>query len=930
MDENSGLILANLRTFERNNVHGILIRKQIFDEDGELRAELLIWGGQSFRAASVTVWKSSTCVKASIASSSLEYEAPDWILDGDICSRDSTSGNPNVCLVTAHNALLFLDFKPGPSPTSNCTIGWHELATGLRSILYSADVNCISPEQVLVAAGTVFGEIIVWSCYLDGDLGQLSTKSSLSVHYYFTGHEGSIFGVNISPEVFISNENNPRRFLASCSDDRTIRIWDISGCPQSLNECSVQHATNGSGLRHTGFGKKPSDAEMNSKPCVAKTWAHSSRIWGVYFLGSYPANTTSLNLVSRGEDSTCQLWSLDFKPSESPAQQANLCRISTYAYHSGKHVWSLAIHQELGHIEVYTGGADGSLVSFRIQDVKHGTSCGARREQRDMNGIFIGDTDDSRDDIETSPATKKFKKKTKKEGVAAKCYGFVADDCFLTFSVRGDVRLGHISHTPVKISGANEANYLTSGGSYISLEKVSTPALIGKCPFSATLAKEGIAVACGRNRSLQVYDKVRMSTTSVMTVAGDVSGLYLSDSNPGPNQLASNRPKSVAILVSYFNVSEVDLIVNQGHDLENLVMSPTRLILPEDMRVTSFLYIEEPNCAIIGLRTGGLMVYRLDTALNGKPPVTSVYHRIHGDETVTFITRVRQPNNSSPNKEVILSCGRDGTYCVHILDLDPNLDKAVSLETVHQSSPPFGPNIEGAHFDEVTNDLILHGFRSKEFIVWNESAQMEILTVGCCGSSRLWAFTPRPDAGGAGTFIWTQASIFNMFSMESPSHRVLRVGNHGREIKTLSISNSVAGTQGRVRLLATGSEDTTIRLFDIDDSNATGRLGSFKCLRTSNKHIGGLQHLRWSPKSNFLFSSSGCEEFFVWKVQSVPGFGIGLVLEASCPKSKAVSDLRTINFDLLEVDDPDGKDCFLLCLAYSNSTVNVRAGKQNS
>lgn len=873
----------------------------------------------------MTVWKSPTCVKASIASSSLEYAAPDWILDGDISSHNSASENPKAYLITAHNALLFLNFKPGSSPASSCTIDWHELATGLRSILYSADVNCISPEQVLVAAGTVFGEIIVWSCYLDGYLGQLSTEKSLSVHYYFNGHEGSIFGVNISPEVSISNGNNPRRFLASCSDDRTIRVWDISDCPRSLNECSVQYATNGTGLRNTGFGEAPSDAEMNSKSCVAKTWAHASRIWGVYFLESSTADTTSLGLVSRGEDSTCQLWSLDFESSESPTQQVNLNHISSYAYHSGKHVWSLAIHRDPGHFKVYTGGADGSLVSFRIQDdVKHGINYGVRRERRDMNSIFTKDTDDGRDDVETSIATtKKSKKKTKKEGDSAKCYGFVADDCFLAVSVRGDVRLGHISHTSVENSTPNEPNGLAERESHISFEKVSTSEPIGGCPFSATLPNKGIGVVCGKSYSLQLYDKIRKSTTSAITITGDVSGLYLSDSNPGPNQLVSTAPTSFAILVPYFNAPEVDLIVNQELDLENPVMSLTRLILPEIMRVTSFLYIEEANCAIIGSRPGMLVIYRLDK-LNDKPPVTSVHHRIHGDETVASITRVRQSSKSGLNKEVILTCGRDGTYCVHILDFGPNIDDPVSLETVHRSSPPFGPHIEGAHFDEATNDLILHGFRSKDFIVWNESAQMEILAAECGGSNRLWAFTPRPDAGGAGTFIWTQVSIFNMFSMESPSHKVLRVGNHGREIKTLSISNSAAGAQGRGRLLATGSEDTTIRLFDIDDSNLTGRSGSFKCLRTLDKHTGGLQHLRWSPKGNFLFSSSGCEEFFVWKVRSVPGFGIGLVLEASCPRSKAVSDLRTISFDLLEVDDPDGKDCFLLCLAYSNSTVNVR------
>lgn len=915
------MLLSNFRAFKRNNVHGILIRKQIFEEDSRLRADLLIWGGQSFRQASVTVWKSPTGAEASIVSSSPEYEAPDWILDGDICGA---SGNPRACLITAHNALLFLDFKPDSSQTGGWTIQWHELATGLRSILYSADVNWISSEQILVAAGTVFGEIIVWSCYLDGDLGQLSTENSLSVHYYFAGHEGSIFGVNISPQVSVLNENKPRRFLASCSDDRTIRVWDISDCSRSLNESPVQYATNGSGLRHTGFGGKPSEAEMNSKSCVAKAWAHASRIWGAHFVGSYPEKAASLSLVSRGEDGTCQLWSLDFKSSESTTQQVDLNHISSYAYHSGKHVWSLAVHRDTDHYKVYTGGADGSLVSFRFQDdMKHGSGYGVKRERLDMNTIFPRDTGDGREAVEVPLVpTKNSKKKTKKEGDVAKCYGFVADDCFLTISVRGDVKLGKISSTSVKNLKSNEPNASAENQSHVSFEKISTSEHIGGCPFSASLPKKGIAVACGKSRSLHWYDKARKSTTSAMAITREVAGLYLSDSSTRTNQLVSTSTESFAILIPYFNVPEADIIVNRAQDLEIPVTSPMRLILPETIRVTSFLYIERASCVIIGSRTGALVIYILGH-LNDKPPAASVYNRIHGAETVTTILRVQPQNDSPTDKEYILSCGRDGAYCIHVLHFEANSDNPVILETVHQSSPPFGPSIEGAHFDEATNDLILHGFRSRDFIVWNESMQTEVHAVECGGSNRLWAFKPRPDAVGSGTFIWTQASIFNMFSTESPSYRVLRAGNHGREIKTLSISNKVAGAPGRGRLLATGSEDTTIRIFDIDSSDVTGQWGSFKCLRTLDRHTAGLQHLRWSSNGNFLCSSSGCEEFFVWKVRSVPGFGIGLVLEASCPKSKVVSDLRIISFDLLEVDGAEGTDCFLFCLAYSNSTVNV-------
>ena len=920
------MLLANLRVFERNNVHGILIKKQTLEGDG-LRAEILIWGGQSFRQANVTVCKTSTSVEASLSTTSPEYAGPDWILDGDFYSDNSSLENPKACLITAHNALLILDFKQGSCQRDCGTIEWRELGTGLRSILYSADVAWISPHQILVAAGTVFGEIIVWSCYLESGSCRLSTKNSLVIHYYFTGHEGSIFGVNISSEISISTENNPRRFLASCSDDRTIRIWDISDCPRSVNECSVRHATDGYGLHATGFGDAPSDeSNMKSKACIAKTWGHASRIWGVYFLEPLcPRDCTSLSLISRGEDATCQIWSMNFRPNDTPMQQAKLKNISSHGYHSGKNMWSLTLYRDTDHFKIYTGGADGTLVSLCIPgDATRGSTYRTLRDRRDMDSISSHNIDPN-DASESSLVSTQTKKQAKKDISVLKGYGFISDDCFLTVSGQGIAWLGHVRYETAKSKRLDKAEGDTRVMSPVFFERIPTLDPIVGCPIIATLPNKGIAVLCDANRGLHWYDKNKKALYLAETMGGDISTLHIVDPDPtGSNGPALNSSSSIAILVSYFNIPEVDLVLNQSSDLEHPVMRQIRLILPETFKLTGFLYIEERNCVILGSRSGAFVVYRLDNALHDEPPISSVYRHVHGEESVTSIIRVPQSNGDETNQEIILSCGRDGRYCVHVLAFGSDINSPVRLQTVHQSSPPFGPNIEEARFDESTNDLILYGFRHKSFVVWNESSRTEIMSVECGGSHRAWAYTPLLDAHGSGTYVWTQASTFNIFSMESPSHRVIRAGSHGREIKTFSISNPVTGVRGReCRLLATGAEDTTIRIFTIDSSTLNDQPGSFKCLRTLNKHKGGIQNLRWSRNGKFLFSSSGCEEFYVWKVQSVLGFGIGLVFEAPCPKSKEVSDLRTISFDLLEVDGPEGTDCFLLCLAYSNSTVKV-------
>jgi WD40 repeat protein len=98
-----------------------------------------------------------------------------------------------------------------------------ELTSSTRSILYSAHLFWESQNCVLVAAGTAFGEIIYWSWSHDADMGATS-----HVHRVFLGHEGSVFGVRISKELPSDCCQNLKRIIASCSDDRTIRIWDVS------------------------------------------------------------------------------------------------------------------------------------------------------------------------------------------------------------------------------------------------------------------------------------------------------------------------------------------------------------------------------------------------------------------------------------------------------------------------------------------------------------------------------------------------------------------------------------------------------------------------------------------------------------------------------------------------------------------------------
>jgi WD40 repeat protein len=238
------------------------------------------------------------------------------------------------------------------------------LGSPSRSILYSAHLTWVSPIYVLVAAGTVFGEVIVWKCK-----SSLSTGPSNCVLAIFSGHEGSIFGVNISPPI-LDRDKIERRLIASCSDDRTIRIWDISGDKEYEGEDPTSMES--LAFRGTGFDndQKIGQSRQIAAQCLAVVMGHTSRIWRVKFLIHPSCNLEAcrISVLSYGEDSTSQLWNLSLEGINSEHENtSSINHLETFSFHRGKHLWSTAMyHAEDGSTSIATGGADGKISCFVI------------------------------------------------------------------------------------------------------------------------------------------------------------------------------------------------------------------------------------------------------------------------------------------------------------------------------------------------------------------------------------------------------------------------------------------------------------------------------------------------------------------------------------------------------------------------------------
>ncbi|OBT62182.1 hypothetical protein VE03_08365 [Pseudogymnoascus sp. 23342-1-I1] len=921
----SSKLIAQCRVFKSQTVHGIAVQ----GHHGSGNGPLAIWGGRSFTLLDDVDLKNiiSGAVKSLVSN---EKVAPDWLLACAISPFDASGG---CIFITAHSVALHVS-----SLDCSKQLSVRRLSSPSRSILYSANIVWTSESSIMVAAGTVFGEIEIIALKMSiSD----STESS-EVLFTLTGHEGSIFGVQISPEIR-GPDGQLTRLLASCSDDRTIRLWDLS----PLNSHPTDPPLTKRLLKDTGFGGVVPDSQgiLSEKLCIATGMgAHASRIWQVKFITPRQPDsekTTPVNVLSFGEDSTVQQWGLDgwSKASNDNATQdtlglekltlkpkATLTHIQEFSHHTGKHIWSSSL-LPTGQLQsrLATGGADGAVSVFDIfldgqqldqesEQMTHDAPSDGLPESHRHARSWIKSLDDIVEPLPLPPivedpvvqdapvateskdggpegAAKSKKKKKKKPPAAPK-------DSFNKYALVGPNKvLFTTNFGRVVVQSANPARpwleLSLPAGSESDLKSYSVV---------TGIPEHGIAILAGANGKVYMHSPSQ-GIEQIADLKQKVAGLFYIP-RPGSDTLR--------VLATLLGSSEATVITLRPASLGKVDVQVINL--PPGFVVTSAGDICE--MIVLGSRNGKIAVYSLDAGANELMIAIDDNFKCH--DAITSIIRVPE---TLENPSHFVLTARDGTYAILYAGVEPLDGEALILvKLVHQASLPFGPMIEGASF--CGTSLILHGFRSKTFIVWNETDQLEICRVDCGGAHRSYVYSLLPQYGGT-YFAYTKASKLHIHEQYYPSHKLLKPGGHGREIKCCAVSPDQ-------RFIATAAEDTNIRIWGYDDNHGDGLSGGLKCYVTLRKHSAGIQHLQWavSPDGEYyLFSGGGCEEFYVWAISDVPGFGLGAVCEATLDDLSEDRDLRIMGFDVNAVSNPlelnmaKKPSMYLITMAFSDSTI---------
>lgn len=780
----------------------------------------------------------------------------DWIFCAALSPSSDNESVTTVLLVTAHNALINCRLNALQEAKESTFISTTTVVPGTNCVLYCAHISWLSASHCLVASGTAFGDVILWSAESERE----QQKSAVvKTHYIFQAHEGSVFDIQVSMPVPAGTLGGPHRVLATCSDDRTVRLWDISDLTcESPSMTDIQ--------RETGFGSI-NQSNSYAPPILAKAAGHISRIWMVRsVLEEGPSDccqskTDPLTIASFGEDGSCIIWKVDTAVDCTGEPTYELQQQRVLPIHSGKNIWSATTHKRCGA----SGGADGLIALLP-----------SRTDSPDVYEI--------KNELLSTPS----QNDESNHHDAFQSYTFVDADTMVATT-----KQGHIITLTLCLDGT------TTPERYGFYESLST--------FSMTTGGSGLAFIAGIKGEVHMLSPASKKCMPVMSLSGKAAGLFISETPDCAELKTETRTHLLVTTVGSATAKVVTISKSMdSNDTEAQHVAQQQLVLPHRFVVTSFVLVEYGNikCAVLGSRSGSMAMYDLPKKYSTESlPNTRVLQHCHGKESVTAM-RFKAHKNHDEHSSYLFSTGRDGTCAVHRI---ASQETSLSFELVHRLELPFGPNIEGLDFVE-NGSLRVWGFKSKKFVVHDVLTQQDVFTVECGGGvNRNWAYEPSVNGG---TFVWTQAStLMRVTQTELPLQSVCS-GAHGREIKALAVS------AGQRQIIATGAEDTDIKLFEYSFSSG------FTCLQTLRKHNTGIQHLQWSADGSRLFSSAGSEEFYVWRVnRDVPVLGIGVICESSHPRSGS-SDLRIMGFDVHEHDLGDYQHAaFDIVMAYSDSSV---------
>jgi WD40 repeat protein len=581
---------------------------------------------------------------------------------------------------------------------------------------------------------------------------------------------------------------------------------------------------------------------------LASGWGHASRIWNLEF---FQDTSDGIKLMTTGEDCTIRFWR--YEEGNDTLIQTELLENA----HLGKHIWSADLDDVNLKLSV-SGGADGRVRLY---------------------------------DLENRGITKNFPAEILQEQTG---FTFVKNEYMKQFAELPRLGLFLIitSHGNMLCYDENQNKFFQ-----IDLDDSEKTRFFN---FSIMKSFKNIntVVACTRTGDLLVLEFVEGVKQPTKTWLQDK---HLNGSKV-TNMLVESNDNEYYVLFDSPNPKEPFVLHVFAYQDKFEHQKTIKLVQPNQVFTTTTMLLDPVNnWLILGSRYVNIALYDLNSKAD-TIELNNIYKKLSSGDAITCLSMIE----AKENKTTLLVTVRDGVYMY--LEISKSSTGTLEIEIHHQNKLTRG-FIEGGYIHDT--DLILYGFKSSYFYIWNETKQLELTTELCGGAHRLWELF-RYDNFTDYKFAYINKSTLHIKKFTgrfvNQNYGLLNLGCHGREIRDVTISPS---STDNFKYIMTASEDATVKLGKIDE---TGSIHNFWSM---NNHVSGLQRIKFFDDT-YIGSSAANEEFFIWKLNSDNPQTPALTEFARLNPSSDIPDLRIMDFDVLKCEDG-----FLITTVYSNSSIKL-------
>ncbi|KAJ8015916.1 hypothetical protein DPEC_G00001660 [Dallia pectoralis] len=781
---------ASLNVLQNYRIHGIRPKPQPEDRQGSQPGEdLVVFGG-----------KAVSLLRLSDDGQSLDPVCPavelqDWALDVHWFSGNE---RPLLCVALAHNSALLLD------PVVGCVLALCSCQEGC--LLYSALLLGGTWETSVMVGGTVFNQLVLWRP------GGTQSNEKVPVERRLSGHSGVIFSLCYLQEA---------GWLASASDDRSVRVWGVGTLGGAEGLCGDQRP-----------------------PCLRVLYGHQARVFIV--------KLTPGRVYSAGEDGACLLWDW--------GSRGRVAR--TLKGHRAGGVRSLAV-SEGGNGSgrwVATGGADGGVRLWQVKEEVEGgpleaeslVDLGFKGQGMPKVVRVVGDGhwNQCRVVVNTDHGEvclyeggrwsllwdggPTYHSYCVMEVLRVRGWGSAAskEGLCAVGSLSGEVRVFLLSQPDTGLSlkggpgkvhsllwvggqaeGQGRKGYLLASGA---------DGLVCRWLLEVEMGDTGLVLRADLLDPLLLPPCAKRWLTSVVYHKCPQGTLFVCGDRRGSLLLFEEKDRA--------NVEE-----------------PSRA----EVRVTLNGMVESiDDKEDVTLGNEGKREERETNQLGHALQPISCLFGLHGRQGVTWVC---------DHQGLIYSAGRDG--CVRVLRVVEKvlevlrvqrackgmewLERVVLLDHQDSQNDQISPELESNCSGKEARFVML-GFHSVYFVVWDPVRQERLLSVSCGGGHRSWSYCPHQDGlsvgQGALVFIKQGVVLASQPSGEAPSREGsldLREGLHGRGVGCVCYLGvvGVAG-QGHWEALVTGGEDTSLTVLAVQSQT-----GAVKVLSVIADHISNVRTL---------------------------------------------------------------------------------------